>query len=88
MAYVEWFMPFTCTRFDHDLKMFRISRLQDRGEHVASIVLLATVRGSVQLLPKFGPVAAVDWRSSNVLDQSLFFYVNPFSDRFIYSTIF
>ncbi|KAF8171158.1 hypothetical protein BJ912DRAFT_860648, partial [Pholiota molesta] len=88
LAYVDWFTPFTRAHFDCSTKMFRIARLMNGGDRVASIVPLATIRASVQLLPKFGPVAAADWRSSSVLDVSPYFYVNPFSDRFVYATVF
>jgi hypothetical protein len=58
------------------------------GERRASIVLVSLIRCSVQLFPKFSPQAPVSWLSSNVLDNTTTFYVNPFSDRFLYSLIY
>ena len=72
--------------------MYRVSRLYNPaskgGQRKASIVPISLIRESIHLFPKFGAVAPADWRSSNVLEVAPAFYVNPFSDRFVYSTVF
>ncbi|PPQ73617.1 hypothetical protein CVT26_010525 [Gymnopilus dilepis] len=87
-AYVEWFTPFSKAVFDPNSRLYRIKRLRVRGEQQASVIPVSLIRQSVHLFPKFGPVAPVHWKSSNVLEEAPMFYVNPFSDRFAYSTLY
>ncbi|KAJ7170283.1 hypothetical protein C8R43DRAFT_875907, partial [Mycena crocata] len=87
LAYVEWFSPFTSEPEPHHL-MYKIRRSIKDGDRIASIVPIANLRRSVHLLPKFGPVAPPEWTSTNVLDQCSTFFVNSFSDRHIYATLF
>ncbi len=91
-AYVEWFSPFSSSRFDPHSKLYRISRLfhpaSKGGHRKASVIPISLIKESIHLFPKFGPVAPAEWRSSNVLEVAPAFYVNPFSDRFVYSTVF
>ncbi|KAJ6617740.1 hypothetical protein B0H10DRAFT_1796823, partial [Mycena sp. CBHHK59/15] len=86
LAYVEWFSPFTHCEPDH--LMYKVNRSLKGGDRLASIVSLAHIRRSVHLLPKFGPVAPPEWKSSNVLDKCPYFFVNSMTDRHIYATIF
>jgi hypothetical protein len=87
-AYVEWFTPFSRAQKDPNSKLFKIARLMEHnGEHRVSIIPISLIRCSVQLFPKFGPQAPVSWQSSNVLENATSFYVNTFSDRFLYSHI-
>lgn len=90
LAYVEWYTPFSQAPLDRNSHLFKIKRLRDArdGTQKASIVPIDYIRQSIHLLPKFGPVTPVHWTSSNVLDEAEFFYVNPFTDRFVYSTIY
>ncbi|KAL0574790.1 hypothetical protein V5O48_007182 [Marasmius crinis-equi] len=89
LAYIEWFTPFT-PRPDSVSGLYRIARSADAtaGSVDASIVPVSDIRRSIHLYPKFGPVAPPEWTSSNVLDQAPHFYVNSFSDRHTYFTIF
>ncbi|PPQ83323.1 hypothetical protein CVT26_015163 [Gymnopilus dilepis] len=88
LAYVEWFTPFSKAPVDRNSKLFKISRLLSRGERRASVIPVSLIRSSIHLFPKFGPQAPVSWSSSNVLENASSFYVNVFSDRFIYSTVY
>ncbi|KAF8176925.1 hypothetical protein BJ912DRAFT_1024283 [Pholiota molesta] len=90
LAYVEWFTPFSNASLELNSKLYRISPLMSPTQHTreTSIIPISLIRQSIQLYPKFGPVAPADWKSSNVLDMASIFYVNPFSDRFQYSTIY
>ncbi|KAJ7841714.1 hypothetical protein B0H14DRAFT_3086726 [Mycena olivaceomarginata] len=76
LAYVEWFSAFTA---------------QPEAPHLMyklTIIPLENIRRSVHLLPKFGAVAPAHWTSSNVLEECSAFYVNCFTDRHSYATIF
>ena len=86
LAYVEWFSPFTEPEPDH--LMYKVKRSLKDGDRIVSIIPVANIRRSVHLLPKFGPVAPVEWKSSNVLERCTHFFVNPMTDRHIYPTLF
>jgi hypothetical protein len=68
--------------------MYKISRLKVQGKQQASVIPVEFIRQSVHLIPAFGPVAPSEWKSSNVLEYATEFYVNSFSNRFQYSTLF
>lgn len=88
MAYVEWFTPFSHATFHADSRLYRIKPLMKQTARQVSVIPISRIKESIHLFPKFGPIAPVEWRASSVLDQAQFFYVNPFIDRFQYSTIF
>ncbi|KAK7036999.1 hypothetical protein R3P38DRAFT_3311637 [Favolaschia claudopus] len=87
LAYVEWFSPFTSQPEPHHL-MYKVRRSLKDGIRSAGIVPVANIRRSVHLLPKFGPVAPSHWTSANVLEECPAFFVNCFSDRHIYTTLY
>jgi Plavaka transposase len=87
LAYVEWFTPFKRSPEPNHL-LYKISKHLVRGEQQASVVPVELIRQSVHLLPKFGPVAPEEWKSSNVLDLCSTFYVNTFSERLSYSSLY
>ncbi|KAH7904364.1 hypothetical protein BJ138DRAFT_1019234, partial [Hygrophoropsis aurantiaca] len=86
-AYVEWFSAFPNTP-ESTHGMYKISRSFRNGERLAGIVPVSNIRRSVHLIPKFGPVAPREWTSSTVLDMCNIFYVNNFTDRHAYLTIY
>ncbi|KAF8810235.1 hypothetical protein BYT27DRAFT_7253823 [Phlegmacium glaucopus] len=87
LPYVEWFTTFSRAQKDQNSKLFKVSRLMAWGERRVSIIPVSLILSSIQLFPKFGPQAPVSWSSSNVLESAASFYVNSFSDRFLYSHI-
>ncbi|KAF7303411.1 hypothetical protein MIND_00569600 [Mycena indigotica] len=88
LAYVEWFSHFTKQPEPNHL-MYKVKRMEDTtGRRVASIIPVNNIQRSVHLLPKFGPVAPSDWKSSNVLERCKTFFANPMSDRHIYMTLY
>ncbi|KAJ6495119.1 hypothetical protein C8R45DRAFT_927065 [Mycena sanguinolenta] len=86
LAYVEWFSPFSSEPEPHHL-LYKLRRSFKNGERLGSIIPVANIRRSIQLLPKFGPVAPKEWTSSNVLEQCPVFFVNAMGDRHLYATI-
>ncbi|KAJ3561172.1 hypothetical protein NP233_g10357 [Leucocoprinus birnbaumii] len=90
-AYVEWFLPFSRARIDSASGLYRITRaFEDSGpekHRKASIIPIDYITQSIHLLPKFGPAVPLDWTSDSVLEDCETFYVNTFSDRFVYSTL-
>ncbi|KAJ7343944.1 hypothetical protein DFH08DRAFT_701656, partial [Mycena albidolilacea] len=87
LAYVEWFSLFTAQPEAHHL-MYKIKQSTKDGGRITSIIPLANICHSVHLLPKFGPVAPSHWTSDNVLEECSTFFVNCFSDRHIYVTLY
>ncbi|KAI9455522.1 hypothetical protein F5148DRAFT_984720 [Russula earlei] len=83
LVYVEWFTPFEPSLKPNHF-LYKISKHCVWGEQQASIVPVELIHQSVHLLPKFGPVALEEWKSSNVLDLCDTFYVNTFSKRLTY----
>ncbi|KAJ6450612.1 hypothetical protein C8R45DRAFT_1057188 [Mycena sanguinolenta] len=86
LAYVEWFSPFSSEPEPHHL-LYKLRRSFKNGERLGSIIPVANIRRSIQLLPKFGPVAPKEWTSSNVLEQCPVFFANAMGDRHLYATI-
>ena len=84
LVYVEWYTTFTEDPAQ-DSHLFKISPMKDGdGGRVCSIILLANIRRSVQLIPKFGVVAPREWTSGTVLDLAPVFFVNSFTDIHLY----
>ncbi|KXN84704.1 hypothetical protein AN958_12223 [Leucoagaricus sp. SymC.cos] len=87
-AYVEWYTPFLQSRLDPLSRLYKILPLMEQGHHKASIVPISYITQSIHLYLKFGPFAPPKWKSASVLNDCNVFYVNPFSNRFPYSTVY
>ncbi|KAH8102731.1 hypothetical protein BXZ70DRAFT_890478 [Cristinia sonorae] len=87
LAYVEWFTDFTNPVANLGLYKIKHSVDQD-GERLASIISLDRIRRSTYLFPVFGALVPREWTSGNVLDECKTFYVDSFSDRHAYHTIY
>ncbi|KAI0690834.1 hypothetical protein BC835DRAFT_1280189 [Cytidiella melzeri] len=88
LAYVEWYTkPRSQPEPNH--RLYKISRLVDeRGDPICSIVPVKDIHQSVHLFPRFGASAPTEWTSFNVLDKCRTFYINPFSSKFMYRTLY
>ncbi|EIW74923.1 hypothetical protein CONPUDRAFT_93688 [Coniophora puteana RWD-64-598 SS2] len=87
LAYVSWYTAFGETPDRHH-GLYPVRPEVRNGEHLVSIIPVSSIARSVHLFPKFGPVAPRDWSSSNVLDLCPSFFVNPFTDRHAYMSLF
>ena len=89
LLYVEWFNFFPNNTPGSAHRLYKIApAFGPNGDRRCSIILVHNVHQSIHLIPVFGSVAPPEWTSSTVLDVAEEFYVNPFSDRFQYSTIY
>ena len=86
LAYVEWFTSFSRTPHPDHL-LYRIKAVTQQNHRVASIVSLDNVRRSAHLFPDFKQAAPAEWNSLNVLDLCDTFYLNSFSDRYMYHLV-
>jgi hypothetical protein len=86
-AYVDWFTDFR-DQPERNHGLYKISYLRRNGEQLSSVVPVSDIWQSVHLFPAFDPVADRSWLSTNVLDSASEFFVNPFSSRFAFSSIY
>ncbi|KAJ7881772.1 hypothetical protein B0H14DRAFT_3759382, partial [Mycena olivaceomarginata] len=87
LAYVEWFSAFK-PQPERYHSMYKVSRSIKSGDRLASIIPVTNIQRSIHLLPKFGPVAPVSWKSHTVLDECPTFFANPWTDHHIYATLY
>ena len=87
LAYVQWFTPFPNTIDDAHF-MYRIRHAVKDGQRVATIVPVSTIRRSVHLIPEFGAEIPSHWTTDNVLDECPAFFVNSFTDKHTYMTVY
>ncbi|KAI0685846.1 hypothetical protein BC835DRAFT_1454729 [Cytidiella melzeri] len=88
LAYIEWYTKLQ-TQPDLNHRMYNILPLIDkRGDHISSIIPVTDIRQSIHLFPKFGSTAFAAWTSATVLNNCRTFYINPFSNKFLYRTMY
>ena len=86
LAYVEWFTtPQQQRSAGHTL--YRVRRSLQGTDRLASVVPLASIRRSAQLMPNYGRKVPAHWSHHTVLDSCPSFYINPYSDRHAFHTI-
>ena len=83
-AYLEWFDPFPAMpHVDH--RFYRVKRTIANGCRVAAVVPIGHLQRSVHLFPAFNTnTEGEEWKSSDVLEKCLVFYLNSLSDRHAY----
>ncbi|PPQ73776.1 hypothetical protein CVT26_011510, partial [Gymnopilus dilepis] len=91
LAYIEWYSPLPRNAEARHGTMYRIKRQSgnQQNRRPGSIVPLGNIRQSCMLFPAF-PREGVpsDWTSQNVLDLADAFYVNKWSSKYAYHTIY
>jgi hypothetical protein len=84
LAYVEWFTPIPATP-DANSVLYRVSRLVQNGQHIASVIPVESILYSVHLLPRFKQSQDTQaWNTFMVLELCHHFYVNSFSNHDIF----
>lgn len=84
LAYIEWYSPLPNNPERNHL-LYKVSpQREPDGSRTCSVIPVANIRRSVHLLPKFGPFAPQEWTSNNVLDSCNTFFLNDFTDRYMY----
>jgi hypothetical protein len=61
--------------------MYKVSRLMENGDRLASVIAVDSILSSVHLIPQFGQNGLQNLNSFTITDNCQSFYVNPFSDR-------
>lgn len=87
LAYIEWFSTFSSTP-DQNHGLYKISRSHYQGKRLSSIVEVSDIHRSIHLFPQFGSAVPREWASTTVLDKCSTFFVNSFSDRHCYLTVY
>jgi hypothetical protein len=91
LAYIEWFSKLKPAAED-DHKMYLVSKLDSLADGFppGDVVPLSSICQTCQLLPDFAKeplVALQNWSSDTVLDSCRRFYLNSFSSKYAYQTI-
>ena len=74
---------------DDYIEMFRVVRsLHSDGKRKGLIIRLTDIWRPVELIPRFGKKCPVGWTSSNAVELADHFYVNCFSDKEAYQSIY
>ena len=88
LAYVQWFTRPDSTAEDHIL-MFKVARMMGGDNRPkGSIVLLHALARFVQLIPCFGPQVAPELTQQNSMDRCKWYYINSFTDKEIYQSVY
>lgn len=87
-AYVEWYTAPNLTDGTHNMHSVRTVPTRGNGLVSASIVPLANIRQTCQLIPKYGhPSADQPFTTHDVLDKCQSFLVNNWAGLYAYQTI-
>lgn len=74
---------------DDNIEMFRVTRsLHRNGERKSLIIKLTDIWRPVELIPRFGRKCPASWTSSDAVELAEQFYVNCFSDKEAYQSIY
>ena len=74
---------------DEDINMFRISRsLRNDGTRRGLIVRLVDIWRPVDVVPKFGSRCPSEWTMYSAVELAKEFYVNCFSDKEVYKSVY
>ena len=85
LAHAERFTLFR--QMDSNIQLYHVSCSVQHGQCLASMIDVEKIRRSHHLFLNFGPAVLREWKSSDILDRTSSFLVNPFVDRDSYMTI-
>jgi len=89
LAYIEWYSRLKETAED-DHEMYMVSKPSFSNTNApppGDIIPLSAIRQTCQLIPDFRNEIPKEWTNSNVLDLCKRFYLNSFSSKYAYQTI-
>jgi hypothetical protein len=86
LAYVQWFSRPKAVA-EPNICMYQVSRDDASGIRRGSIIPLDAISRFVQLIPKFGSLAADELTSVNSMDICRDYWVNSFADKEIYQAV-
>ena len=73
---------------DDNIEMFRVRRLLDGGTRASRLIRLVDIWRPVELVPRFGKTCPLHWTAENSVELAKEFYVNCFTDKETYQTVF
>jgi hypothetical protein len=85
-AYVQWFTTPRRTT-EQPIDMYVVSRLEEDGVRNSAIIPIASIARFIQLVPKFGSIAAPELMAHNSMDICRDYYINSFADKEIYQAV-
>jgi hypothetical protein len=78
LAYVKWFSAIPNTP-DNNSRLYKVSRLTQNGQRVASMIPIDYIYSGIHLFPCFGQ-DTLSWNTFSVLELCQHFYINPFTN--------
>ena len=88
LAYVEWYSPTPSSAQENHGLMYRIKKMKTTQGRIPGVIIpLSNIRQSCMLSPAFEREIPRTWRSDNVLDLASSFFINNWSSKYAYQTI-
>jgi len=88
MAYVEWYAPLKPAAEDfHEMYVVKKSLYTSDGCLPGQVIPLSSISQTCQLIPQFGREVPMEWTSDNVLDKCDTFFLNSFTSKYAYQTL-
>lgn len=83
LAYVEYFTPFE-TEYEPGSKFYKVLKSYVQHKRKTAVIPVTSIFRSCHLIPQWGSSVDRTWTSNNVLEKCHSFYLNSFSDHFMY----
>ncbi|KAG2747814.1 hypothetical protein P692DRAFT_20735841 [Suillus brevipes Sb2] len=89
LAYVEWYAPLKPAAEDyHEMYLVKKCLSNADGFTPGQVISLSSIRQTCQLIPNFGRTALpIEWTSDSVLDRCDTFFLNCFTSKYAYQTL-
>jgi len=88
MAFFEWYSPIPKSAQDSHGLMYQIQKLKpSQGRIPGDIIPLQNIRQRCMLFPSFDQKLSETWMPENVLDLASKFFINNWSSKYVYQTI-
>ena len=72
---------------DEDIKMFRVVRCKRKDRRVGYVIPLTDIWRPIELIPAFGEECNSRWTSHSAVEEAKEFFVNCFSDKEVYQSV-